>query len=161
MIVIVFVIVIVFANKTHLAEQGEVDEDGVPEGDGSSLQGAVTGSHWHHHWVDWHQDLEINSLTWCKLFQTINRHNRFDLDICQLCGDLDLDYHRKKNDWWFERMQTFFSWNYLGQTFLILSCRLPTDMISVNIVSGPDYVICICICVWNLILYLYLIQLRW
>ena len=43
--------------KTDLAEQGEVDEDGVPEGDGPSLQGAVAGRHRHHHRVDRHQDL--------------------------------------------------------------------------------------------------------
>ena len=37
---------------TDLAEQGEVDEDGVPEGDGPSLQGAVAGRHGHYHRVD-------------------------------------------------------------------------------------------------------------
>ena len=31
--------------EKYLAEQGEVDEDGVPEGDGPSLQGAVAGGH--------------------------------------------------------------------------------------------------------------------
>ena len=43
--------------EKYLAEQGEVDEDGVPEGDGPSLQGAVAGCHRHHHRVDGHQDL--------------------------------------------------------------------------------------------------------
>ena len=43
--------------KTDLAEQAEVDEDGVPEGDGPSLQGAVARRHRHHHGVDRHQDL--------------------------------------------------------------------------------------------------------
>ena len=38
--------------KKYLAEQGEVDEDGVPEGDGPSLQGAVAGRHGHYHRVD-------------------------------------------------------------------------------------------------------------
>ena len=43
--------------KKDLAEQGEVDEDGVPKGDGPSLQRAVAGRHGHHHRVDRHQDL--------------------------------------------------------------------------------------------------------
>ena len=43
--------------KKDLAEQAEVDEDGVPEGDGPSLQGAVARRHRHHHRVDRHQDL--------------------------------------------------------------------------------------------------------
>ena len=42
---------------SDLAEEGEVDEDGVAEGDGAPLQGPVARRHRHHHRVDRHQDL--------------------------------------------------------------------------------------------------------
>ena len=81
--------------KTDLAEQWEVDEDGVPEGDGPSLQGAVAGRHRHHHRVDRHQDL---------------------------------DERKVIGGFWMDAQ--FLRWNYLGQAFLILSCRLPTGRLS-------------------------------
>ena len=56
--------------QKDLAEQGEVDEDGVPEGDGPSLQGAVAGRHRHHHGVDGHEDLGKKESWWMHIAQT-------------------------------------------------------------------------------------------
>ena len=61
--------------QKDLAEKGEVDEDGVPEGDGPSLQGAVAGCHRHHHRVDRHEDLgKCWWFEWIHIAQTLHKH---------------------------------------------------------------------------------------